>query len=152
MLFFYPDFSNGAAYEPSGMRETRIITDLLAIKKGDRAADLGSGDGRIVIAMAKKGALTFGLEKDEKLVELSRKKIATAGLCQTAFIYQTNFWQENLSTFSKIAIFQYYTIMAKLEKKLQMELMPGVFVVSHHWQFPHWRPVRQILDIYLYQK
>jgi len=151
-VFNLINLMDGASYEPSEAKDVQVMIKLLEIKPGQKAVDLGSGDGRIVIAMAQKGALAFGFEKNKDLVEEARKNIKKFGLGQTAFIHHGNFWEQNLSVFDKIAVFQFHTIMDRLEEKLLRELNPGTFVVSNHWTFPHWIPQKQEEDIYLYIK
>jgi cyclopropane fatty-acyl-phospholipid synthase-like methyltransferase len=150
MLRVVPELFDGALFEPSDKEEVDVMVDLLDLEPGQKAVDLGSGDGKLVIAMARKGAQAYGLEKDAPLVRKSQENIAEAGLSRNAVIYHVDFWDVNLSQFHKIAMFQYYTVMERLEKKLLEELMPGSFVVSNHWTFPRWQPVKEINDIYLY--
>ncbi len=152
MLFFDPTLLDGALYEPSGEKETQMMIDLLDIKSGDKTADLGSGDGRVIIAMAKKGAYANGFEKDKNLVQESLKNIAKASFPGKASIHYVNFWKKNLSEYKKISVFQCNEIMERLEKKLQEELSPGSLVVSHHWTFPNWKPIKKRMDIYLYMR
>ncbi len=144
------DLLLGAHYEPSGKKEMEIIFQLLDIKPKDRAVDLGSGDGRIVIEMAKRGAVAYGYELHDWLVQESIEKIVAENLSKTAIVYQADFWKQDLSQFNKVFTFQFHTVMDKLEQKLQKELKEDAYIVSHHWMFPNWKPVRQIEDIYLY--
>lgn len=148
----FSPYKDGAIYDPSTDRDVQIIVNLLQISSDDKAIDLGSGDGRVVIAIAKKGADTYGLERDSALVKQSRNSISKKGLDDRAAILETNFWNENLSLFNKIVIYQYYTVMNRLEKKLMVESPIGAYIVSHHWKFPNWEISRQVEDIYLYIK
>lgn len=152
MIWDYFALQDGAFFEPSSEEETKIIVDLLAIRRGDRAVDLGSGDGRIVIEMARRGAYADGIEKDAMLVHEALGNIETAGLSERAFVYNRNIWHTDLSRYNKVSIFQYHTVMKRLEEKLMHELSDGSLVVSHHWTFPNWKPARQMKDIYLYIK
>lgn len=152
MLFSFYNLSDGALFEPSDEQDVETIIELLDIKYGQKVADLGSGDGRIVIAMAQKGALSYGFEKNPDLVDRARRNIRSARVADRAFIINNSFWEADLSTFKKITIFQYYTVMERLENKLLSELPFGALVASNHWTFPHWQPVKQIRDIYLYRK
>lgn len=149
MLYNSNDLTDGALYEPSEPSDIGMVIDLLNPQPGEQIVDLGSGDGRIVVAIARYGAFAHGVEKNEFLVDVARKKIRYSGL-QNAFIHHVNFWDLNLSGFQKVFIYQYHTVMERLGKKLQEELKPGSQIVSHHWSFPHWQPVKQLQDIYLY--
>ncbi|MEI6533518.1 MAG: methyltransferase domain-containing protein [Candidatus Roizmanbacteria bacterium] len=145
-------FINGAPYEPSDDDEVKRMVSLLEIKQGEKAVDIGSGDGRVVIAMAEEGAVAYGFENDRYLVKESRRNIQRAKMSHSAFIKQTDFWDENYNLFDKIIVFQFGTVMKRLEKKLESELRDGTYVVSQFWKFPNWKYVKKISDVYLYIK
>ena len=67
-------------YVPSPQFVVDIMIDLAGVKPGDLVYDLGSGDGRIVIAAAKKGAKSVGFEIDGDLVGESRANLKKAGV------------------------------------------------------------------------
>lgn len=152
MLFFVFPWFIGAPFEPTSERKLKKIIKLTRIKKGDKAVDLGSGDGRLVIAMAKKGAEAHGYEVNPILVFLSRRNIKKAGLKGKAFIHWKSFWGENLEKYDVVVMFQFHTIMKKLERKLRKELKKGARVVSYYWKFPSWRIVKKQENIFVYQK
>lgn len=153
LSFFYifPWFF-GAPYEGTSKKKIKKIIRLAGIKKTDIAVDLGSGDGRLVIAMAKKGAEAHGYEINPLLVYLSRRKIKQAGLQKKAFIHWKSFWDVNLSKYNVIVMFQFYTIMKKLQKKLGKEAKKSSRIISYYWKFPDWKIIRKIENIYLYKK
>lgn len=152
IIFWYLiPFGRGAMYEPSGNQEVETIIKLANIKKGQKIVDLGSGDGRIVIAMAEKGAKAHGYEVNPFLVYRSRKKIKQAGLEKTAFIHWKSFWQVNFSDFDVVVTFQVGYIMKKLEKKLFSEMKPSSLIISHYWTFPNVKPTISSGEIHVYQ-
>ncbi len=116
------------------------------------AVDLGSGDGRIVIALAENGFIASGLEINPCLVWYSRWKIKFKKLSDRAVIKRVNYWQEDFSKYDVVVLFGVFYIMDKLEKKLLSELKPGAIVVCNHFFFPTWPPVKQEGDIYLYRQ
>jgi len=63
------------------------------IKPGERMADLGSGDGRILIEFAKKGAIAEGYEINPVLVFIARMKIRRLGLEKKARVFWKSFWR-----------------------------------------------------------
>lgn len=151
-MFGLYDFRDGAWYEPTPDEKVQHMMQLLDVKPGHRAVDLGSGDGRIVIAMAKRGAYAVGFEKDEKLVKKANENIKTAGLSKRAKIIHANFWKEDLSRFDRVSVYQMKSIMKKLEQKLQKELPIGALAVSNYWQFPTWKALNHDEDLWLYVK
>lgn len=152
ILFWYLfPLARGAIYDPSEIKEVKNIIDLSNAGHGKKAADLGSGDGRIVIALAKKGTEAHGYEVNPFLVYRSRNNIQKAGVSNRAFIHWKSFWKVDFSDFDIITTFQVGFIMGKLERKLWKELKPGSRIVSHHWQFPNLPPIDKKGDVYLYQ-
>ncbi|MDP1709571.1 MAG: methyltransferase domain-containing protein [Candidatus Komeilibacteria bacterium] len=132
-----------------------ILEQLIVAAKvlpGERAVDLGSGDGRIVIALARAGAEAHGYEINPILVWLSRRNIRRAGLSGRAFIHGRSFRLVNFSSFNIVTIYGLKSIMKELESKLQKELPKNGRVISHTFQFPSWPPAMRQNGIYLYNK
>lgn len=152
-LVFYVFFplGRGAIYDPSTPEKTRVIAEVAGVAPGERAVDLGSGDGRVVIALARRGAEAHGWEVNPLLVLRSRRNIRRAGLEGRAFIHWGSFWKADLSGYDLVTVFQVGFIMARLEAKLRRELKPGSRVVSHYWRFPTLRAERGWADVYLYR-
>jgi len=151
-FFFLWPFLFGAPFEPTKQRKLRNMIKLAKIKKGEKAVDLGSGDGRIVIALAKAGAEAHGYEINPILVWISRYKIRKARLKGKAFIHLGNFWSVNFKQYDIVMMFQFGTIMKRLGKKLKKELKKGSRVVSYYWKFPNWKPSKKISNVWLYKK
>ncbi len=152
LLWYVFPLARGAWYEPSDDNEVRNMIYLSEAAPGKKAAELGSGDGRIVIALAKKGVEAHGYEVNPFLVYRARQNIKKAGLEGKAFIHWKSFWNVNFSDFDIVTIFQISYIMGKLEKKLFAELKPGALVISHHWTFPNIDPIAKRGDVYAYQQ
>lgn len=152
-LVFYVFFplGRGAIYDPSSPNKTAHMVELAEVSPGERAADLGSGDGRVVIALAERGAEAHGYEVNPILVLISRRNIRRAGLDHRAFIHWGNLWRSDLSGYALITVFQVGFIMGRLEEKLKRELAPGTRIVSHHWRFPTLSVERMRGDVYLYR-
>lgn len=127
------------------------LIEMAKIAPGERAVDLGSGDGRIVMALAKSGAEAHGYEINPLLVWLSRRHIRRAGLIGRAFIHWRSFRAVDFSKFNVVTVYGLKSIMKELEARLQKELPPGGRVVSHVFQFPNWQPARGERGVYCYQ-
>lgn len=139
----------GAIYVPSRKDRIDKIIELAEIKPGEKAVDLGSGDGRLVIALAKAGAEAYGYEIDPTLVRSSKKNIQEAGL--KAFIEWGSFWQADLSQFDVVVIYGMSHVMKRLEKKLGKELRKGTRVICNSFEFPNWSCKKKENNVYLYQ-
>lgn len=146
----------GAPFVPIDEKVLKRMIALLQIRPGEKAADLGSGDGRVVIELAKAGAQATGYEINLFLVFASRKniqKMEQALRLRTgqASIHWKNFWKQDLSSFQVITLFGMPHMMKKLGAKLRKELQPGARVISHQFRFPDWSISQQESQLYLYR-
>ena len=141
----------GAIYVPSNRDRIKKIIELAEIKPGEKAVDLGSGDGRIVIALAEAGAEAYGYEINPILVRKSRRNIRKARLENKAFIILGSFWQADLSKFDIITIYGMQHVMRRLEKKSRKELKKDARIVSNAFEFPTWSPKKKDNGVYLYE-
>jgi protein-L-isoaspartate O-methyltransferase len=151
IFFVFFPIARGAIYDPSSKVEAEAMARLAEVRPGERAADLGSGDGRVVCALARLGAQAHGYEINPVLVAISRRNIVREGLAGRAFIHWGNFWRQNLSDYSLITAFQVGFVMARLEAKLSRELAPGSRIVSHYWRFPGLHPEQSQGNIHRYR-
>lgn len=151
-LFIAPLVFWGAIYVSSKDGNIKKMIELAEIKAGEKVADLGAGDGKLVIALAKKGAEASGYEINPILVWIARRNINKSGLKGKAFIYWKNFWNEDLSKFDVITVYGIGYIMKKLERKLRKELKNNARVVSNAFCFPTWPQAKKDEDVYLYKK
>ena len=76
----YTYFFWGAIYVPTEKERVKKMVEFLKIKPGQAVVDLGAGDGRLLIALAKAGAKAYGYEVDPFLVTSARENIKQAGL------------------------------------------------------------------------
>ncbi|MDD4976804.1 MAG: 50S ribosomal protein L11 methyltransferase, partial [Bacteriovorax sp.] len=103
----YLQFMPGAFYYPSTDKEVVEIIKLAKPKKTDLLIDLGSGDGRIVIAAAQMGIKSIGYELDPILVKKSRQKIKKLNLSSLAKIEFKNFWKADFEKANIVCIYQF---------------------------------------------
>ena len=154
--FFVIPFFFGAPYEPSRGKALKSIIKFANPKPKDKIAELGSGDGRICIALAKKISKNskieiHGFEINPFLVWISRRRIKKLGLQNKIKIYWKNFWKINLHNYNKVVIFQFSTITKRLSKKFKKELKPGSIIVSHLWKLHNLEIKKQEGRVYLYK-
>ncbi len=115
------------------------MIELAKITPSDIVVDLGSGDGRMVIAGAQAGAQqAIGYEVHPGLVQYSRRRIRKLSL-SNARIEQVSLWDAPLGDVTVVLMYQIPHSMEKLEKKLRSELPKGARVVSHGFEFPNWK-------------
>lgn len=142
---------SGAPYVPSKNTSVERMMELANIKKGDKTADLGSGDGRIVIAMAQHGAEAHGYDNNPVLVWVARRNIRRAGMSDTAFIHWKSFWKIKYDTFDTVTVYAMPYIMNRLYRKLKKELKPGSKIISNAFAFPNQEPLKKDHGVYLYK-
>lgn len=140
----------GAPFAALSQDRIKTMFRLLGPVKGKSFLDLGSGDGRIVMAASKKGLHANGYEINPLLVLISRLKLKKSKL--SGQIYLKDYWHDDLGKFDYISVWGLPPMMIRLEKKLLRELKPGTKVVSNHLQFPSWKFSKKENDVYLYIK
>lgn len=119
-------------------------------KQQEKAVDLGSGDGRIILALAKLEIEAHGYEINPLLVWWTNYRIKKLTVQQYAFAHLKSFWNVTLGDFDVVFVYGMPHIMRELENKLQKELKPGSRIVSNSFPFPTWKPVKKIENVYLY--
>jgi SAM-dependent methyltransferase len=115
------------------------------VKKGDYLIDLGSGDGRIVIEAAKRGASGLGVDLDPNLVKLATENAQRAGVADRARFVQQDIFETDLSQASVVAFYLLPEFNAKLLPKL-LKLKPGTRIVSHDGGIADW-PADESLEM-----
>jgi protein-L-isoaspartate O-methyltransferase len=127
-------------FVPTPQEVVDKMVELAGVKKGDTVYDLGSGDGRIVITSAKKGARSVGFEIDGDLVKESRENIRKAGVPNLAEIRQQDILTVDLSAASVVTMYLLPDVNLKLKPNLLSQLKPGSRVVSHAFDMGDWKP------------
>ena len=149
LLFLIPTIK-GAIYYPSSDQQIADMLTLAKLTKQDKVVDIGSGDGRVVAALAAEAGQVDGIELNPLLVWYSRWKYART-YPNTQFMVK-NLWLTNFSKYNVIVLFGMTYIMADLERKLLKELRPGTRVIANSFPFPHWKHERKQGGVYLYRK
>lgn len=118
---------------------------LAGVRRDDVVYDLGSGDGRLVIAAAREfGARGVGVEIDAKLVQDSRENALKAGVADRTEFVWGDIFQANIAPATVVALYLRQDVNLKLRPKLLRELRPGTRVVSHDFDMDDWRPDRTV--------
>ncbi len=127
-------------FVPTPQEVVDRMIELAGVKKGDTVYDLGSGDGRIVITAAKKGARAVGFEIDPDLVKESRENINKARVQQLAEIRHQDILTVDLSAASVVTMYLLPDVNLKLKPNILSQLKPGSRVVSHAFDMGDWKP------------
>jgi tRNA G37 N-methylase Trm5 len=129
-----------------------IVTEMLKVanvKKGDVLYDLGSGDGRIVIAAAKRfGTRGTGIELVPELVREAQENARQAGVSGLAKFVQGDIFEADFSEATVVTMYLLPAVNMQLRPKL-LALKPGTRIVSHNYDLGDWKPektIRVVLD------
>jgi len=116
-----------------------LMLDLAGVTAADTVVDLGSGDGRMVIAAAKRGATARGVEYNPDMVRLSRERAYAAGVQTRATFVQGDMFEADISDATVMALFLLTDNMRRLQPKF-LTLRPGTRIVSNTFAIPEWPP------------
>jgi SAM-dependent methyltransferase len=132
-----------APFIPTPEEVSLQMLQVAGVVPDDIVFDLGSGDGRVVIAAARDfGARGVGVEIDPQLVSLSRDAALAAGVAsRVAFLWQDLF-KVDLTAATVVTLYLSEDVNLRLRPKLVRELPPGTRVVSHDFDMGDWEPDR----------
>ncbi len=139
----------GAPYLPILQRDAKGALDLANLKPGQTLIDLGSGDGRLLVAAARRGIKSIGYEINPFVYAVSL--LVTWRYRQLITIHLRDFWTTPLPPADGIFVFLIDRHMARLDKKLGHEIHQPTPVVSFVFQIPGKKPRRQTKNAYLYE-
>ena len=126
----------GAPWLPTPRRRVQRALDLADVQHGDVVVDLGSGDGRVLIAAAERGARGFGVEIDPFRVLWSWLRISARGLRGQVTITWGRLQSCNVSRADVVFCYLLQKTNNRLVRKLLRECQPGTRIVAHVFQFP----------------
>ncbi|MBI3261483.1 class I SAM-dependent methyltransferase [Candidatus Berkelbacteria bacterium] len=140
----------GAPFVPSSSDRVSRMVALAKIQPAQLVVDLGSGDGRILIAAARSGARAIGIEINPTLVVLARAKAFLHGLSNQVRVVIGDFRAFNIKDADTIFCYHLPGKMAALEAKIKAEAKPGAKIVLNAFPFPKLKPVQQADHLYVY--
>jgi SAM-dependent methyltransferase len=124
-------------YVQTPMEIVERMLRMAEVKKGDHVIDLGSGDGRIVIEAAKRGATGLGVDLDGNLVKLAGENAARAGVADKAQFRVMDLFDVDLAPATVVAFYLLPNFNEKLGPRL-LKLRPGTRIVSHDGGIGEW--------------
>jgi SAM-dependent methyltransferase len=122
---------------PTPMEVVERMLDMAKVTPQDYVMDLGSGDGRNIIAAAKRGATAVGVEFNADMVELSRRHAAEAGVGSKATFIQGDMYEADISKATVLALFLLPHNLNKLTPKF-LALKPGSRIVGNTFAPDGW--------------
>ena len=120
---------------PEAMVE--VMLDMARVSAEDVVVDLGSGDGRLVIAAAKRGARARGVEYNPDMVQLSKRRAREADVQDRATFVEGDMFEADIGDATVMAVFLLTENMRRLQTKF-LSLRPGTRIVSNTFGIPEW--------------
>jgi len=134
-----------APYIPTPPETVSAMLKLAHVTASDVVYDLGSGDGRIVIAAAREyGAHGVGIEIDESLVALAKANAEKAGVEKLVRFEHGDLFNADIHDATVVTLFLLSDVNLRLKPKLLRDLKPGTRVISHTFQMGDWKPVDKV--------
>lgn len=133
-------------YLPSTTVAVDEMLRLADVGPNDLVADLGSGDGRVVIAAARDyGARGLGIEIDPKLVAESQANARQAGVAERVAFRQGDVLTADYRAATVVTLYLLPNLVEKLKPGLLDGLKPGTRIVAHDYGFSDWKPDRRVV-------
>lgn len=115
------------------------MLDMAGLTPQDRLVDLGSGDGRLVITAAKRGATARGIEYNPDMVALSRRAATAEGVAARATFEHADIFQSNFRNATVVTLFLLPDLNMRLRPTL-LAMEPGTRVLSNSFTMEDWEP------------
>ena len=132
-------------YVPTPDEVVDAMLTVAKVTKADVLYDLGSGDGRIPVAAAKKyGARAVGIDIDPQRVKEANENVQRNGVADKVKIMQADLFEVNLAEATVVTLYLLPSLNQKLMPKLMKELKPGTRVVSHAFDMGEWKPDQEL--------
>jgi len=128
-----------AVWVPTTEAMVEKMLDMAKVTPQDFVMDLGSGDGRMIVAAAKRGARALGVEYNPDLVEYSKQQAAKAGVSDKASFAQGDMYAADISRATVLALFLLPSNLEKLTAKF-LDLKPGSRIVANTFWVQGWEP------------
>jgi protein-L-isoaspartate O-methyltransferase len=133
-----------APFVPSPAPVVDRMLELAKLKPGEKVYDLGSGDGRVVIAAAQKyDVKAVGIELSSRLVKESTEEIEKLGLANKAEVIHGDVFDADLKDADAVILYLLRDSNNTLKPKLEKTLRPGTRVVSHDYEIQGWKPLAE---------
>lgn len=140
----------GAPFYPSNKKIIQEIVDFVKKQKNPQVVDLGSGDGRIVLALARENIPVTGIDVNPFLTLFSKLKLFL-GKCRNAKIINADIFHTDLSGYNVVVCYLFPEIMHKLEDKFYRELPKGAYIITNTFSLKHHKPLIAKGKLLIYQ-
>jgi SAM-dependent methyltransferase len=122
---------------PTPMNLVEAMLDLAKVTRSDYLVDLGSGDGRIPIAAAKRGLRALGIEYNPDMVAIAREKAKKEGVADRATFWEGDIFESDFSQATVVTMYLLSDLNLRLRPTI-LDMKPGTRVVSHSFSMGDW--------------
>ena len=129
-----------APYIATPEEVVEAMLDIANVGPGDYVIDLGSGDGRIVIAAARRGAIGHGVDIDPERVREAEENALSAELSDRVIFLEEDIFDTDFSRATVVTMFLLKSVNLELRPDILNKLTPGTRVVSHMFDMGDWKP------------
>ena len=132
-------------YVPTPHEVVEDMLRLVDVKKGDILYDLGSGDGRIPIAAAKKyGIRATGIDIDPDRIAEANRNANDAGVTKLVQFRREDLFKADFRDATIVTLYLLPDLNVRLRPRLWAELKPGTRIVSHQFDMGDWKPDKKL--------
>lgn len=131
-------------YVPTPNQVVEGMLDAANVGPGDYVIDLGSGDGRIVIAAARRGAVGHGVDLNPQRIEEAEQNARSAGVTDRVMFVEEDIFETDFSQASVITMYLLSSVNRELRPTLLENLRPGTRIVSHSFDMGDWEPDEEL--------
>ncbi len=127
-------------------RDTVIeaMLDTAGVGPNDIVYDLGCGDGRIVVAAAKRGARAVGIDIDPQRIVEAKQRAIDEGVTDKTLFLEQDLFQSDIREATVVTLYLLPTLNVKLRPMLMEQLRPGTRIVSHDFDMGEWAPEKTV--------
>ncbi len=127
-------------YVPTPQEVVDRMLDMAKLTKDDFHIDLGSGDGRIVVTAAKRGARSMGVDLNPTRIAEANENAKKAGVTDRVTFVQGNLFEMDIGKANVLTMYLLQGVNLQLRPRILAELKPGSRVVSHAFSMNEWEP------------
>lgn len=132
-------------YLPSPLSVVDAALNMVEVKPGEIFADLGCGDGTVLVKAAEKfKTFCVGFEINPKLVMLARRKAKNSGVGLLVDVVCADVFTVDLSTLKVIYVYPFPTIIDRLSEKIAIECSKGTRILVHDYPLKGLNPSKSI--------
>jgi SAM-dependent methyltransferase len=139
-----PQHKLDVPYVPTTEEAVKAMLKLADVNKSDIVYDLGCGDGRIVIAAAKKyGAHGVGIDINPERIQEAEANAKKAGVEKLVRFEENHLFDADIHEATVVTLFLLNSVNLKLRPKLLKDLQPGTRIVSNTFDMGDWKPDKE---------